>query len=100
MADFKGKNSLKSTIVIGGERAKYNKRAFQENNGVGPKQVLDFNFAERTNYGRVDKQHNPVYPILDYIVPLQSSNGQPATILAMNFVADQFKDLELHFVKA
>lgn len=100
MSDFKGKNSINSTIIIGGERARYNTQAFPQNNGVGPKQVLDFNFAERTNYGRVDKQHNPVYPILDFIVPLQSSNAQPSTILAMNFVSDQYRDLEMHFVKA
>jgi len=100
MANFKGKNSIKSTGDLGRQRAKYNSQAFPQNGGVGPKQVLDFNFAERTNYGRVDKQHNPVYPILDYIVPILSSDGHPGTTLVMNFVADQYRDLEMHFVKA
>lgn len=100
MANFKGKNSINSVGELSRQRAKYNTQAFSSNGGVGPKQVLDFNFAERTNYGRVDRQHNPVYPIKDYIVPIMSSDNSISTNLVMNFVADQFRDLETHFVKA
>ena len=60
MAKFKGKNSIESTGLLARERAKYKLAAFPENDGMGPNQVVDFNFAEKVNYGRVDIQHNPV----------------------------------------
>ena len=46
MAKFKGKNSIRKVAVLAKERAKYNLQAFPENEGMGPKQVVDFNFAE------------------------------------------------------
>ena len=45
MANFNGKNTITSTGDLGRERAKYNTQAFPKNNGVGPKQVLDFNLS-------------------------------------------------------
>jgi hypothetical protein len=100
MAKFKGKNAIDSIGNLARERARYKSEAFPENGGLGPKQIMDFNFAERVNYGRVDRQHNPIYPISDFLVPLQSSNNNTNTLLAMNYVSDQYRDLEEHFVKA
>ena len=90
MGDFKGKNKLPSTSRLAFERQKYALNAFPENGGMGPHQIVDFNFAERTLYGKVDRQHNPVVPIIDYIVPLQNSNNNRKIIMVMNFVAEQF----------
>ena len=100
MPKFKGKNSIKSAFRLGRERSKYNLGAFPENGGLGREQIVDFNFAERSLYGKVDRELNPVVPNQDFIVPIFSNNGSANTILAMNFVADQFIDLERHFVRA
>ncbi len=100
MPKFKGKNSIRSAFRLGRERAKYNLEAFPENDGLGREQIVDFNFAERSLYGKVDRQLNPVIPNEDFIVPIISGDGSNNTVLAMNFVADQFRDLEKHFVRA
>ena len=97
MATFKGKNDIKSVKRLAKERAIYNRDAFPEK----PLNVVDFNFAERTLYGRIDREHNPVIPLEEFIVPLPIANStDPSTTLLMNFVVDQFMDLELHFAKA
>ena len=100
MPDFKGKNSIKSTAKLAFERAKYQTEAFPENAGLGPEQVVDFNFVERTYYGRVDRQLNAVEAMSDFVVPIFSTNNRNNEISAMNFVADAFNDFEQHFVKA
>jgi len=100
MPDFKGKNSIKSPARLAFERAKYQTEAFPENDGLGPEQVVDFNFVERTYYGRVDRQLNAVEPISDFIMPIFSTNNSTNEISAMNFVVDAFNDFEQHFVKA
>tara|TARA_R110002110_G_scaffold140107_2_gene327189 strand:- start:744 stop:1934 length:1191 start_codon:yes stop_codon:yes gene_type:complete len=97
VATFKGKNDIKSVKRLAKERAIYNRDAFPEK----PLNVVDFNFAERTLYGRIDREHNPVIPLEEFIVPLPIANStDPSTTLLMNFVVDQFMDLELHFAKA
>ena len=55
MADFKGNNSSK-TIKTAFERARYKLDAFSDSDV----QVMDFNFAERSFYGRVNRQLDPV----------------------------------------
>ena len=100
MTDFKGKNNIPSTTRLAFERAKYNLKAFPENNGRGPNQVVDFNFAERTFYGRVNRQHDPVIPQLEYIQPISDSNNNEEVILALNFVADQFSSFQTHYIRA
>ena len=98
MADFQGKNSIKSTKELMAERVDYNINAF--GSPLGPEQVLNFNFAERNFYGRVNREHDPVVALNEYIVSIRSSNNRSSTVMAMNFVADQFNDLESHFVRA
>jgi len=100
MAKFKGKNSIKRVSELARQRMKYTLGAFPSNDGAGPKQVVNFNFAEKSLYGRVDQQHNAVIANQDYIVPLKLTNNKTSTIMLMNFVADQFADLEAHFVRA
>ena len=100
MAKFKGKNSIRKVATLAKERAKYNLLAFPENDGMGPKQVVDFNFAEKGLYGRVDRQHNPVIAKSEFIIPLSRSNNRVDTVRLMNFVTDQFIDFESHFVRA
>jgi len=61
MPTFKGRNSIPSAHRLFYERTRYDKLAFPSNGGMGPPQIVDFNFAERNLYGKVDRQHNPVY---------------------------------------
>ena len=100
MPDFKGKNNIPSTARLAFERAQYNLNAFPSNQGLGPPQVVNFNFAERTLYGKVDRQHNPVVPDVQYIVPLQQSNNSENVIQVMNFVATQFDSFQAHYIRA
>lgn len=91
MSTYKGKNSLKSVAALGRERATYNSEV---------KEVTDFNFAEKTLYGRVDRQHNPVFPRANFLKPIKlSDSDQPLPMLLMNFVADQLNDFETYFAK-
>ena len=100
MSKFKGKNSIQSTARLAIERAKYNREAFPENDSLGPEQVVDFNFAERTLYGRVNRQLTPVIVNQDYLKAVTTFNARQANMLLMNFVVDQIEDFESHFVRA
>lgn len=100
MADFKGKNTIKSPAKLMFERSQYGLYAFLENNGTGPEQVLDFNFAERTLYGRINRQHDAIVPKQEFITSVRGSNNNTSTITAMNFVNDQFTDFQTHFFRA
>jgi|5B_taG_2_1085324.scaffolds.fasta_scaffold00122_15 hypothetical protein len=97
---FKGKNSIKSARKLMAERSKYFLHSIPKNDGELPPHVVDFNFAERVLYGKVDRQHNPVFPNERFITTLGSSNNKNSTIRVMNFVAQQFVDFEKHFVRA
>lgn len=96
MAKFKGKNSIKSTRKLASARVVYDRQAFPDD----PPQVVDFNFAERTLYGRVDRSLTPVYPKAEFIVPNMVQSGEGPTVSLMNFVADQYYDFEAHFSRA
>lgn len=92
---FNGKNNLK-TIRLAFERANYALNAFPED----AKQVVDFNFAEKTFYGRVNRQLEPVVALNDFLEPITVASQDGNSPRAMNFVIDQFRDMELHFAKA
>jgi len=100
MAKFKGKNDIESTSTLAIERSKYNREAFPENQGLGPEQVVDFNFAEKGLYGKVNRQLTPVIAKKEFLVPLQITNDPVGTKLVMNFVVEQFRDFENHFIRA
>jgi len=95
MAEFNGKNNLK-TSRLAFERAKYRAQAFKEDY----EHVYDFGFAERTFYGRVNRMLEPVVPNENFLRPISITGEDIPTARAMNFVVDQFKDLEMHFAKA
>ena len=95
MTRFNGNNSLK-TSRLAFERAKYKLEAFQEDHP----HVSDFNFAERTFYGRVNRMLEPVVANEEFLTPIATSDTDISTHRAMNFVSQQFKDMELHFSKA
>ena len=91
MATYKGKNDLKSLKRLARERVIYNSEV---------KNVTDFNFAEKTLYGRVDRQHNPIIPRMNYLKPVSLSNSKVSMpVMLMNFVSDQFTDFEQHFAR-
>tara|TARA_R110001583_G_scaffold5202_4_gene28455 strand:- start:1049 stop:2275 length:1227 start_codon:yes stop_codon:yes gene_type:complete len=100
MSKFKGKNTLKSPIELMYYRHLYDTTAFPENGGLGPPQIVDFNFAERNLYGKVDRQLNPVYAKEQYLAPVVNSNNRNNTIRAMDFVCHQFNDFESHYFRA
>jgi hypothetical protein len=101
MTYFKGKNEIKSIRRLISERIKYQTQSYiREDEDEAPPQVVDFNFAERTLYGRVDRQLNPVIPNENFLFPLVSTNSRVNTVRVMNFVGQQFKDLESHYIRA
>jgi hypothetical protein len=99
MAKFRAKNETKSTTVLTVNRRRYDVRAFPENNSLGPVGIVDFLFAERNLYGRVDQDLNVVVPNQSSIKRIVSAEN-PAGVPVMNFVADQFIDFQRTFERA
>jgi len=99
MAKFKAKNDNKSTFFQAAFRSKYNAEAFPENNSLGPVGVVNFLFAERNLYGRVDQNLNVVVPNQDSLKTVVSGEN-PTGVVLMNFVADQFKEFQRTFERA
>ena len=95
MSKFNGKNSLK-TSRLAFERAKYKLEAFEEDHP----HVYDFGFAERTFYGRVNRMLEPVVVKEEFLKEITSAGQEVSAHRALNFVVDQFADMELHFSKA
>ena len=96
MSRFKGKNSIRSTIVLAVNRSKYDIDAFPENGGLGPKQIVNFNFAERVMYGRTDVDLDVVVPNQEFLKAIVTQENQvPVTM--MNFVGDAFLDFDRAF---
>ena len=59
---YQAKNDLDSTIRLAQQRANYRIQAFKKELGEKPENVVDFNFAEKTQYGRVDQNMNTIFP--------------------------------------
>ena len=90
MSKFNGNNSSK-TLKTAFERANYRLNAFKESEI----QVVDFHFAEKTFYGRVNRQLDPVIPNETFI---RNFHNQDFRI--MNFVGDQFKEMYVRYQNA
>jgi len=90
MPKFNGNNSSK-TIKTAFERANYKLNGFNESEI----QVVDFNFAEKTFYGRVNRQLDPVIPNQEFI---RNFHNQDFRIV--NFVGDQFKEMYVRYQTA
>jgi hypothetical protein len=98
MADFQGKNgqNIKKQFF---ERLKYSVQAF--NNVGGPEStVKNFNFAERSMYGRITKSHEIVTVNPVNLTAISSRANQKNEIRSVNFVSDAFEALVLEFNKA
>jgi len=98
MAKFKGKNSIDSSLTIAAERSTYNREALPEVSFLD-KSIVNFNFAERTLYGRVDEGLNVVVPNQDSLKTIVSQASK-TTVTLMNFVADAFSEFEKTFERA
>lgn len=99
MAKFQAKNDNSSTFFQAYYRGKYRNEAFPENNSLGPAGVVDFLFAERNMYGRIDNNLNVIFPNNEKMKRLSATNN-PSGIVAMNFVIDQFVDFSRTFERA
>ena len=100
MAGFIGKNSLLPISNLMYERGNYKTQAFPENGGMGPKNVLDFNFAERNLYGRIDQKLDPVFPRSNKLKQVVSPSTPQTTLSLQNFMADAFQDFTNHMYRA
>ena len=90
MSRFNGNNNSK-TLKTAFDRANYKLNAFQPNDV----QVVDFHFAEKTFYGRVNRQLDPVMVDEAY---LRTFHNQDFRIL--HFVRDQFKEMSIRYQNA
>lgn len=90
MSDFKG-NNTSTTLKTAFERANYKLYAYSPND----LQVVDFNFAEKSFYGRVNRQLDPVITNNEF---LRTFYNQDFSI--MNFVGDQFREMYARYSNA
>ena len=90
MSKFNGNNNSK-TLKTAFERANYKLNAFNDSEI----QVVDFNFAERTFYGRVNRKIDPVIANQNFI-----KNFHNQDFRIMNFVGDQFKEMYIRYSNA
>ena len=97
MADFYREDNYETTIDL------YNKKRIYDNvsRDASPN-LVNFQFAEKALYGRVDRRYLPI--VLKNAAPLRlagfGATGTPAqTARAFNFVADAFEDLRNQFLK-
>lgn len=95
MTKFNGKNNLK-TSKLAAERVKYKLEAFEQDYP----HVYDMGFAERTFYGRVNRLLEPVVVKEEFLKQITVSDQDVSSHRALNFVTDQFMEMEEHFAKA
>lgn len=101
MARFFGKNNERITQNLVGERARFKVNAYlKDRDGLDQKPIVDFNFAERTLYGRVDNNMNSVTPRSDFMVSLSNTLNPESGVQLLDFVADMYSDLVDNFEKA
>ena len=97
MAKYNARNNTDSVRNLAIERAKYKLEAFGESR---PEQVVDFNFAERNCYGRIDYNRNAVIPKPEYLKTVTFYTSDQSTSLMVGFVADAFNDMRNRMIKA
>ena len=100
MTKLRGNNTTLPLRRLMIERGNYKRFAYSERGGLGPKNVLDFNFAERTQYGKVDTKGNPMLAKQDKLVPVTSLTDSSNTIMLQNFMASAFTDFVNHMNRA
>ena len=101
MARFFGKNDETITQNLAGERARFKVDAYTKApDGLEQKPIVDFNFAERTLYGRVDHNMNSVTPKSDFMVSTTNTQNPESGAQLLDFVADMYLDFANNFEKA
>lgn len=101
MARFFGRNNEPIVQNLAGERARYKVNAYEkDSDGLDEKPIVDFNFAERTLYGRIDQTLDSVHPSGRHIVSIASTNNPESGVQLMDFCADMFQDLVNNFEKS
>ena len=88
---YKAKNDLESTIKLAKERANYRLQAFKKELGKKPENVVNFNFAERTQYGRVNQNMNTICPKASQLKLLPN---EEQVLFVQNFVQKPFTLLQ------
>jgi hypothetical protein len=88
---YKATNKEQSTIRLTQQRANYRIQAFKNELGEVPNNVVKFNFAERTLYGRVDENLNTIYPNRNSLKMLPNDNE---ILYVMDFVYEPFRLLQ------
>ena len=84
---YNATNKEESTIRLAQQRANYRLQAFKTELGEMPQNVVNFNFAERTQYGRIDQNLNTIYPIEKNLKMLPNNDE---VLLVMDFVHEPF----------
>jgi hypothetical protein len=101
MARFFGKNNDPVTKNLISERVKFKINAYQkELDGLDQKPIVDYNFAERVLYGRIDQNLSSVIPKPEFMVSLANTNNPESAVQLLDFVADMYQDLVNSFEKA
>ena len=90
---FKGKNKIQSTKELVNERIKYKLTGLFDGNEPIETNVVDFNFSERVQYGRVDVNYNSIIPDEESLSYIDRSFDPTESPRCMNFVADAFSAL-------
>ena len=97
MTKYKGKNKTGDVTNLAIERSKYKVNSFQDELGYLPKNVIDFNFADRAFYGRVDPNNDTIY-INESQLRILPQDGESYFVL--NFVEKQFEMFRKKFKQA
>ena len=93
MADFAESNK-ETTISLYNKRLIYQGQVIRA--GANYKNLVNFNFAEKHLYGRVNRFFIPVLPLLA-LKQFNASSAAESSTSAINFVVDAFNDLALQF---
>lgn len=98
---------IKDDLAGDGVKAIYNKRINYTNEILNQYRdypnLVNFNFAEKHLYGRVNRVFTPIVPTADgalELVPIPRTGTEADTFRAFNFVADSYRELASQFRKA
>ena len=95
MTNFKGKNDNPSTRFQAAQRRRYQKNSFSRR----PVGVVNYLFAERNMFGRIDPDLDVVVPKNNFI-KRYSDKQNPLGVSAMNFVVDSYVAMSKLFERA
>ena len=97
MSRFYRKNNLESTKNLFEKKLVYDLKLMRTSTSAA---LVDFTFAEKALYGRVDRLYLPII-LADTTIPLKNikKGMNPNGMKVMNFVADAFEALSKNFQK-